>query len=1130
MKTGAGIFSRMRNQVLRLLHLTVMIFSFENISAQISIQVGSTASENFTIGTSATATVPTDWRVDKINSARTVGTYGAAVGATEQRAGDNMSAGATQGIYNYAAGDPTTSTERAIGFLSSGTGTSSGNLYSYFINTGACGITNFDISYNVEKYRMGSNASGYTIQMYYSLDGSTWTSAGASFTTSFAADGSNNGYVSAPGSNTPVFGTVTLTVASGGSLYLAWNYSVTSGTTYTNAQGLGIDDFTITNIQSGGAQTTWHFRSVQSGNWNANSTWESSADGMTCWGSATATPANTANTVTIRSPHTVNITAITTADQVVVDAGATLNYSGGTLTIANGTGIDLTVNGTFIDASTTITWSGSPTWILGANATMLRTGGGASDPWRLNYSGGMSTIPATANWILRKTGTAIPVLTTVNGSYYPNLTIENTTAAPWITTVGATFMGNTNYPRILGHLDIGGTGTGIVDFQNICTNATLIPVNGNLIVRNNSVLRIDGTGFDLKGQLIVDGTINYGTANNRTIQFSGPNTQSISGSGILNIYKLTINKSANHVTLNRIVAVDNNLTLTLQNIISSSTNFLILNTATTITGVSNSSFVSGPVRRLGEAAVTFPIGKNSNYRQAGILAGGTAASAFWNETFGAGCTQGMSLNGYIGSNGTWTVTNTGTNGATANQFFLSATEAGTGVANCGDGCLSNGSLTNRTIHIGNVSASTAGWLFCPTGDCGAAYDASTNAEATDKRAESPTINLTGKKDIVLTFSYLLSGQTVGTDYATVVINTGSGWKHLSHIPKSTTCTSGQGRWATYSVLLPPSANNNSTVKIGFRWVNNGDGSGSDPSFAVDDVTLTEPNSFTAEYFSVNPQSVYGNVLDVTLDHITACEYWIIDRTGGTLNKNVTLSWDATSCEVTLLSDLRVARYNTTLWANEGNTATTGTVAAGTVTSAAVNSFSPFTLSSVSTANPLPIELVNFNASYNGTDVDVTWTTASEINNNYFTVLRSNDGFLFYDLQNVNGAGNSSTLNYYSAKDKEPLNGSSYYQLKQTDFDGTASFSPVVPVSISHDGLSILFVNANADGNISAGISGNASGKITFEILDATGRIVYRDIFSGLKENTVTIRAFLSEGIYMLRISDRQKSVCRKFAY
>ena len=58
--------------------------------------------------------------------------------------------------------------------------------------------------------------------------------------------------------------------------------------------------------------------------------------------------------------------------------------------------------------------------------------------------------------------------------------------------------------------------------------------------------------------------------------------------------------------------------------------------------------------------------------------------------------------------------------------------------------------------------------------------------------------------------------------------------------KTTVCGSGQGRWDSTSVLLPASANNNATVKIGFRWVNNDDGTGTDPSFAVDSVSLRTP--------------------------------------------------------------------------------------------------------------------------------------------------------------------------------------------------------------------------------------------------------------------------------------------------
>ena len=65
---------------------------------------------------------------------------------------------------------------------------------------------------------------------------------------------------------------------------------------------------------------------------------------------------------------------------------------------------------------------------------------------------------------------------------------------------------------------------------------------------------------------------------------------------------------------------------------------------------------------------------------------------------------------------------------------------------------------------------------------------------------------------------------------------GATWTQIDNMPKTIVCGSGQGQWGTRTIVLPASANNNANVKIGYRWVNNDDGAGSDPSFAVDDIT------------------------------------------------------------------------------------------------------------------------------------------------------------------------------------------------------------------------------------------------------------------------------------------------------
>jgi len=227
----------------------LMVLSVQKVNAQIQIVLGQTVTENFdAIGTNAITVLPTGWLVDKItNDVRTVGTYATALTMTERRAGDNMSTTAANGIYNYGAGDPAVATDRAVGFISSSSATKSGNLYLQLQNNGLTEIPYFTISYDVEKYRKGNNPEGFSIQMYYSTDGTTWTNAGADFLTSFpGADGSNEGYTPAPGDTEYVSNkNLNVSLASGNSLYLAWNYSVTATTTTSNAQALAIDNFSI---------------------------------------------------------------------------------------------------------------------------------------------------------------------------------------------------------------------------------------------------------------------------------------------------------------------------------------------------------------------------------------------------------------------------------------------------------------------------------------------------------------------------------------------------------------------------------------------------------------------------------------------------------------------------------------------------------------------------------------------------------------------------------------------------------------------------------------------------------------------------------------------------------------------
>jgi hypothetical protein len=1129
--------------------LIPLLFAGMILNAQVSIAPSTTVTQNFDgIGTSATATMPSSWKIDKNTTARSVGTYSAAGTATDQVGGNSMAAGATNGMYNFGAGPAASATDRAVGGLSSGTASKSVNVYVDLQNTGVSSISAFNISYNVEKYKGGTNASGFTIQMYYSSDGSTWTNAGSGFTTSFSADAANTGYASAPGSTTAVSSTLGYTLAVSSHLYLAWNYSVTSGTTTSNAQALGMDDVSIT-ATTCATSATDYFRSIASGSWTSTSTWQSSSDNVT-WVSACSYPTSAANTVTIQSPNTVTISSAVTIDQIVVNNGAAITTSGATtVTINDGTGADLIINGTFTESSTNaMVWSGSATWQMGANGTLIKTTNTSSNNWQDKYETGIANIPSTANWILRKNSSANPAISTVatvGGAYYPNLTIENNYTSAWTTATSSTFQGSSGYPTIKGNFDIGGSGTNTVDFLNQHTYSSPSKVIGNVTVRSGSTLSNYGTGIEIQGNLVCSGTIQYDASDTRTINFTGSNAQTISGAGTLGIYNMTINKSANDLTLSRAITVDNTLTFTSGRIFSTATNLLTINTAGSVASASNSSFTSGPVRYLGGSAFTFPVGKSSSYQPLGISAATGSFGTFWTETFENSCYSMCQARFYSGSNGAWTETY-GTNESAANEWFVSCAEVGHAAGECGSSC--NWSCDNQTdgsLHVG--ASPDDPW----PGDVGAAYGADGPTSCsffaycvlTDKRMNSPTINCTGKSNITLAFNYIEGGDGTN-DNATLWYYDGNTWAQLTDLAKTTTCTacdgsSGQGYWTAYSVSLPSSANNNANVKIGFRWVNNADGIGTDPSFAVDDITLTTSvtSDFTCEYFIANPQTTFNNVLAASLDHISSCEYWTLVRNAGTETKNVTLSWTAgNACSnSTLLSDMRVARWDTVMWQDEGNTTTTGNVLTGTVTSVVETEYGPYTLASI-TPPPLPVTLVSFYAEKHGNDALLKWTTASEINNDYFEIqssANSRDEMSFEAIGKVNGHGNSTSTNDYSFPDKRPSKtGVYYYRLKQVDYDGKFEYSNIVAVRFdnsNHFNLESIIPNPYSD-RTSVQVYVDSKSVLTVKILEPQGREVSSMTFSidkGIFSFDPEQNKELSPGVYFIQLSVGDEMITKR---
>ncbi|CAN5882935.1 hypothetical protein BH11BAC7_BH11BAC7_16750 [soil metagenome] len=298
-------------------------------------------------------------------------------------------------------------------------------------------------------------------------------------------------------------------------------------------------------------------------------------------------------------------------------------------------------------------------------------------------------------------------------------------------------------------------------------------------------------------------------------------------------------------------------------------------------------------------------------------------------------------------------------------------------------------------------------------------------------------------------------------------------------------------------------------------------------------------TFYAQYFA----SAYSNTVFMAssptpvLNNVSTVEHWILNRTAGTGTAIVTLYWEdaawsgINNCTNT---DLRVAHWCAScnsgggLWENNNNAvSTTGTcsgASAGTVsTTLAVTSFSPFTFGSLSSSvNPLPVELLYFNAACDAGKVNVTWATASETNNDYFTVERTADGINYETVGIVNGAGNSTQELHYSFIDEAPIAGIFYYRLKQTDFNGQTEAFDFVTVSCDDDLSAVtIFPNPN---NGSFTINGIAPGNDVY-ITNALGEIIFETKAYAVK--TEIDLSAQAKGIYFVHVVTEQATVVEK---
>jgi hypothetical protein len=176
--------------------------------------------------------------------------------------------------------------------------------------------------------------------------------------------------------------------------------------------------------------------------------------------------------------------------------------------------------------------------------------------------------------------------------------------------------------------------------------------------------------------------------------------------------------------------------------------------------------------------------------------------------------------------------------------------------------------------------------------------------------------------------------------------------------------------------------------------------------------------------------------------------------------------------------------------------------------------------------PQPITLLYFNAKANNEQVELSWSTISEVNNDYFEVQRSVNGKDFESIDKVDGAGNHKGVLNYSSIDENPYNGISYYRLKQVDFDGKTSYSTIKMVEINKGNETLpvsiqLYPNPSKDGSSSIVLDRLPENTIvTVTITDMLGKRAGED-YSAVSNNgsiKLTLNTeSLNAGIYLVRI-------------
>ncbi len=260
------------------------------------------------------------------------------------------------------------------------------------------------------------------------------------------------------------------------------------------------------------------------------------------------------------------------------------------------------------------------------------------------------------------------------------------------------------------------------------------------------------------------------------------------------------------------------------------------------------------------------------------------------------------------------------------------------------------------------------------------------------------------------------------------------------------------------------------------------------------ATLRHSNAtsvtYRAEVFN-SPASALPYTKPASISNVSAVRYVkFIRQAVANFTSGRMQMYYGTDDVVTDYASLRVVQDNaSTQWLNVNGIATangTGSITSGTFT--VFNNF--FALANPpGGTNPLPVSLSDFRASLSNKKVYVNWATASEINSASFSVERSADNINYTLVKTIDGAGNSTTIRHYNIIDNSPLQGVSYYRLKQVDYDGTTTTYHPVSINNNNRGSFDVYPTVTSGKEIHLRYSDNDLSAYTITVTDADGKLI-----------------------------------------